>query len=143
MTLAILFESVGAGEWLVLLAVVLIVVGPKRLPATARKFGQHYSKFRRAAESFKRQLLEMDSELTNAVRDVQNEVDAATKEVSEDLSGLNGAPDPEEYGGYADYGDYGEYDPAASAQQEQETKSGLKITVSPLPTADDAKKAGA
>ena len=38
MTLAIVFDSVGAGEWLVLLAVLLIVMGPKRLPSTARRF---------------------------------------------------------------------------------------------------------
>jgi len=60
MLFAFLFDSVGFGEWLVLLAVVLVVVGPKNLPSTARKIGQYYSKLRRAAESFKRQILEMD-----------------------------------------------------------------------------------
>ena len=50
MLLAIIFESVGFGEWFILLAVVLIVVGPKNLPSTARKIGQYYAKFRRAAE---------------------------------------------------------------------------------------------
>ena len=81
MTLAFLFDSVGFGEWLVLLAVILIVVGPKRLPATARKFGQYYAKFRRAAESFKRQLLDMDSEFGQAV----NEVDKAVSEVQKSI----------------------------------------------------------
>ena len=71
MILAFLFNDVGAGEWLVLLAVILVVVGPKRLPEVARKFGQYYSKFRRAAENFKRQLLDMDSEFSQAVRDVE------------------------------------------------------------------------
>ena len=66
MLLAILFESVGVGEWFVLLAVVLIVVGPKNLPSTARKIGQFYAKFRRAAEGFKRQLLDMDAEISRA-----------------------------------------------------------------------------
>ena len=60
MALAIIFDSVGAGEWLVLLAVLLVVIGPKNLPSTARKIGAYYSKFRRAAESFKRQLMDMD-----------------------------------------------------------------------------------
>lgn len=81
MTLAFLFDSVGFGEWLVLLAVILIVVGPKRLPATARKFGQYYAKFRRAAESFKRQLLDMDSEFGQAVK----EVDKAVSEVQKSI----------------------------------------------------------
>ena len=68
MTLAILFDSVGAGEWLVLLAVLLVVIGPKNLPSTARKIGAYYSKFRRAAESFKRQLMDMDLEMEREFR---------------------------------------------------------------------------
>ena len=79
MTLAIVFDSVGAGEWLVLLAVLLVVMGPKRLPSTARKFGAYYSKFRRAAESFKRQLMDMDLEMERELRKVQEEVEAAAK----------------------------------------------------------------
>ena len=77
MALAIIFESVGVGEWFVLLAVVLIVVGPRRLPSTARTLGRYYSKFRRAADSFKRQLLEMDTEFDRAVADARREADKA------------------------------------------------------------------
>lgn len=80
MTFAIIFSDVGVGEWFVLLAVVLIVVGPKRLPETARKFGQYYSKFRRAAENFKRQLLDMDTEFTRTVKETVNEVKSAVDE---------------------------------------------------------------
>ena len=71
MAFAFIFDSVGFGEWFVLLAVVLIVVGPKRLPATARKLGQYYSKFRRAAENFKRQLLDMDTEFDRFTREAE------------------------------------------------------------------------
>jgi len=63
MLLAFVFDSVGAGEWLVLLAVLLVVIGPKNLPSTLRKMGNYYAKFRRAADSFKRQLMDMDREL--------------------------------------------------------------------------------
>ena len=73
MTLAILFDSVGAGEWLVLLAVLLVVMGPKRLPSTARKIGSYYSKFRRAADSFKRQLMDMDLEMERELRKAEEE----------------------------------------------------------------------
>ena len=76
MTLAILFDSVGAGEWLVLLAVLLVVMGPKRLPSTARKVGAYYSKFRRAAESFKRQLMDMDLEMEREFRKAEEEAKA-------------------------------------------------------------------
>ena len=57
------FDSVGGGEWLVLLAVVLIVVGPRNLPAAARKMGQILSQLRRAADEFKRQIMTMDQEM--------------------------------------------------------------------------------
>ena len=73
MTLAIIFDSVGAGEWLVLLAVLLVVIGPKNLPSTARKIGAYYSKFRRAAESFKRQLMDMDLEMERELRKAEEE----------------------------------------------------------------------
>ena len=150
MTLAIIFESVGAGEWLVLLAVLLVVVGPSRLPSTARKFGQYYAKFRRAAEGFKRQLLEMDTEINNAVREAEQQVEDAAKEVDPDLA----PPDPSEYGGYEDYADYGGYDPAgepeksaepekpAEPEPEKKPSNGIKITVSPAPGANGVSKAG-
>jgi Tat protein translocase TatB subunit len=77
MTLAFLFDSVGFGEWFVLLAVVLIVVGPKRLPSAARTLGQYYSKFRRAADNFKRQLMDMDTEFTQAAESIQKTADHA------------------------------------------------------------------
>lgn len=79
MAFAIIFDSVGAGEWLVLLAVLLIVMGPKRLPSTARKIGAYYSKFRRAAESFKRQIMEMDYEMEREIAKVEKETEEAMK----------------------------------------------------------------
>lgn len=86
MTLAIIFESVGAGEWLVLLAVVLIVVGPKNIPATARNIGKWSNKFRRAAESFKRQIMEMDAELTRVVQDAENQATKTINEIKNEYS---------------------------------------------------------
>jgi len=74
---AIIFDSVGAGEWLVLLAVLLVVMGPQRLPSTARKIGTYYSKFRRAAESFKRQLMDMDLEMERELQKAEREAQAA------------------------------------------------------------------
>ena len=79
MALAIIFDSVGAGEWLVLLAVLLVVMGPKRLPSTARKIGSYYAKFRRAAESFKRQLMDMDYEIEREFRKAEEEVTLEAK----------------------------------------------------------------
>lgn len=61
-SVAFLTGSVGTGEWIVLFVVILIVVGPKRLPEIARKIGRTMEMFRRAADEFKDQLLSMDQE---------------------------------------------------------------------------------
>lgn len=74
MSFAFIFESVGGTEWLVLLGVVLIVVGPKNLPAAARKMGQIMSTLRRAADEFKRQLMTMDQEIRSTVESVAKDI---------------------------------------------------------------------
>ena len=72
------FDSVGGGEWLVLLAVILVVVGPKNLPSAARKVGQILAQLRRAADEFKRQIMTMDQEMEKAVNEVKKDyVDVA------------------------------------------------------------------
>ena len=73
MTLAFIFDGAGFGEWLVLLAVLLVVVGPKNLPSVARKIGQHYAKLRRMADGFRRQIMEMDREIDKAVSDAERD----------------------------------------------------------------------
>lgn len=60
MTLALIFDSVSGGEWLVLLAVVLVVVGPRNLPAAVRAVGRVLGGLRRVADEFKRQLMSID-----------------------------------------------------------------------------------
>ena len=72
MILALLLDSAGFGEWFILLAVVLIVVGPKKLPASARKLGNYYAKFRRAAEAFKRQLMDLETEVNRVADEAEN-----------------------------------------------------------------------
>ena len=105
MILAFVFDSVGAGEWFVLLAVLLVVMGPKRLPSAARTIGNYYSRFRRAADSFKRQLMDMDYEMEREVERARREAEAATSIT--DINIPDEAPAPEsgmpEY--YASAGD--------------------------------------
>lgn len=71
---AFVFDNVSFGEWTVLLVVFLIVMGPRKIPQTARTLGNYYSKLRRAAESFKRQLMDMETELNKAVEEIESEV---------------------------------------------------------------------
>lgn len=70
--LSFIFDTVGFGEWFMLLAVVLIVVGPKKLPSAARTLGSYYARFRRAAENFKRQIMDMETEISKEAQDVEN-----------------------------------------------------------------------
>ncbi len=123
MTFAFIFESIGGTEWLVLLGVVLIVVGPKNLPAAARKLGQIMSTLRRAADEFKRQVMTMDQEVSKAVNEATSdatsssdgsssgEADASSgTENGEDLYGENNP-----YPGYEEYYDETQYEDGADA----------------------------
>lgn len=60
MLFALVFDSVSGGEWIVLLAVVLIVSGPKNLPSMARRIGKAVSAWRRTADSFWRAIMSLD-----------------------------------------------------------------------------------
>ena len=99
MTFAFFFESVGGGEWLVLLAVVLIVVGPKNLPGAARKIGEIMSQLRRAADEFKRQLMSMDQDVRSAVADVKQDYMSIGQEVQDTVAddGTSNPPDDSSY----------------------------------------------
>ena len=97
MAFAVIFNDVGVGEWFVLLAVVLVVMGPKRLPEAARTFGRYYSKIRRAADNFKRQLMEMDVEFDRAVADAEREATEAFT-VEDDLPADDIGPAPADSG---------------------------------------------
>ena len=100
------FESVGGGEWLVLLAVVLIVVGPKNLPAAARKMGQVLSQLRRAADELKRQIMTMDQEMEKAVNDVKKDYIDVAEDVDKTMS--DAVSDGEGDGSDPDLGDGGD-----------------------------------
>jgi Tat protein translocase TatB subunit len=132
MVLAILFDSAGFGEWFVLLAVVLIVVGPKRLPETARKIGNIYSKFRRAAENFKRELLDMDRSVTNFIDETEKTAEDAFKVEGDESEKTPGESDGDEpdgenegdaYGGPDGY-PYGGGESDASHESGASTESG-------------------
>lgn len=50
-------SGVGAGEVVILFAVVLVLFGPRRLPDAARQMGRIVSVLRRAADSFRNEVL--------------------------------------------------------------------------------------
>ncbi|MEI7899188.1 MAG: twin-arginine translocase TatA/TatE family subunit [bacterium] len=91
-SVAFLTGSVGSGEWIVLFVVILIVVGPKRMPDVARKIGRMMEMFRRAADEFKDQLMTMDQESSASVTastfsaPVSTDVDGVPSSGSSDAS---------------------------------------------------------
>ena len=95
MAFAFILESVGGTEWLVLLGVILIVVGPKNQPSAARKLGNIMSTLRRAADEFKRQLLSMDEEIRKQVDDaVSDDTTSSSSTVDETSSSSVEETDP-------------------------------------------------
>ena len=62
MPLALLLDSVGPGEWLLLLLVALIVYGPRRLPGLARSLGRWIARMNQAAEQLREQVSTADLE---------------------------------------------------------------------------------
>lgn len=142
--LAIIFESVGVGEWFVLLAVLLIVVGPKNLPSTARKFGQYYAKFRRAADGFRRQLLEMDTEIERTMNAAEREAsesfgiagdEASAVPEDENFGEPMDRPEEEFDGEPVDEPTQASAEPPFEKPTEKPTRdlSAVKISVSPAP----------
>lgn len=71
---AFIFDNVSFGEWTLLIVVFLIVMGPRKIPQTARTLGNYYSKLRRAAEAFKRQLMDLETEFNKAATEAESEV---------------------------------------------------------------------
>ena len=58
--------GIGMPELILILAVALIVLGPKRLPEIARALGKGISEFRRTTEDLKEELRQVEDELEDA-----------------------------------------------------------------------------
>jgi Sec-independent protein translocase protein TatA len=125
---AFIFDSVSFSEWTVLLVVFLIIMGPRKIPQTARTLGNYYSKLRRAAESFKRQLMDMETEFSKAAAEVESEA----KDV-EDAFSIDGdeseaiPPSDAYYTGGTDLGQDG------SVQDVAESSSGIPSIAASAP----------
>ena len=58
--------NVGAGELLVILLIALIVLGPDKLPETARKIGNVMGELRRMSSGFQNEMRSAMDEVTRA-----------------------------------------------------------------------------
>ena len=64
-----MFGKIGAGEIILILAIVLIVFGPTKLPALAKSIGQAFSEFRKSAKGIAK---EFDEDLSEEAKNEEN-----------------------------------------------------------------------
>ena len=69
MPLALVFDSVGPGEWLLIFGVILIVYGPRRLPEIARTLGRWVAKLQQSADLLRGQLNDLEKEVSEQPAD--------------------------------------------------------------------------
>ena len=82
--------GIGMPELLLILAIALIVIGPKKLPDLAKSLGRAFAEFKRATSELK-DSLEIDSELKDIKRtfhdmsdEIKNAIDVDVNIKSED-----------------------------------------------------------
>jgi TatA/E family protein of Tat protein translocase len=61
--------GIGMPELILILAVALIVLGPKKLPEIARSLGRGLAEFRRATEEMKREVSAVEGDLEDSQRE--------------------------------------------------------------------------
>ena len=67
-----MFENIGGGELLVILFVVFIFFGPKKLPELGKNIGKGIKEFRNAMNSVQR-------DIENSTKDITNDIKNSTK----------------------------------------------------------------
>jgi len=60
--------GIGMPELILILALALIVLGPRRLPEIARALGKGLAEFRRATDELKEELREVEQEIESSPR---------------------------------------------------------------------------
>jgi sec-independent protein translocase protein TatB len=70
--------GIGMPEMLLILAIALIVIGPKKLPDLAKSLGRAFAEFRRATSELKETF-----EIHDELKDVKSTFDHVGKEVKE------------------------------------------------------------
>ena len=73
--------GIGMPELIVILAIALIVIGPKKLPDLAKSLGRAMREFKKATSEFK-ETLQIDEDLT----DVKKAFDGLNKDIKDSIS---------------------------------------------------------
>jgi Tat protein translocase TatB subunit len=75
--------GIGMPELLLILALALIVLGPKKLPELARALGKGMAEFRRATDELKDELRQMEHEIEETSVDATSKDDSVAQKPSE------------------------------------------------------------
>lgn len=81
------FGSIGGGEVLLILALALLVFGPRRIPEIGKTIGKTLAEFRKATGEFKSSLereiqVEKIEDVTQDVQEARRELTSVAREVS-------------------------------------------------------------
>lgn len=80
--------GIGMPEMILILAIALIVIGPKKLPDLAKSLGRAMREFKRATSEFK-ESIEIDDELKE-LKDVKKSFDDLSDEIRENVDVAKG-----------------------------------------------------
>jgi TatA/E family protein of Tat protein translocase len=75
--------GIGMPEMILILAIALIVIGPKKLPDLAKSLGRAMREFKRATNEFK-ESIEIDDEIKE-LKDVKKSFDDLSDEIRENM----------------------------------------------------------
>ena len=81
-----LMFGIGMPELLLILALALIVLGPKKLPELARALGKGMAEFRRATDDLKDELRQMEHEIEETSTGGTNKDDPSLEKPSDTAS---------------------------------------------------------
>lgn len=87
-----MFENIGSAELLVVLIIVLIFFGPKRIPELARSFGKGVRKFNDAKEGFEREVRTVMKEPVDSINQARTNLERQLKETGDPIREMLNEP---------------------------------------------------
>lgn len=83
-----MFENIGSAELLVVLIIVLIFFGPKRIPELARSFGKGVRKFNEAKLGFESQVRTAMQEPLDSINETKRNLEQRLKETGDPIKDM-------------------------------------------------------
>ena len=120
--------GIGLPELLVIMAIALIVIGPKKLPDLARALGKGMAEFRKATQEIKdsldidEDLQEMKKDLTDSISGIKSPMNTGAWESGAgDMASTGDLGTPPEYDETSSQEDSGVETPAETSHEEAKT----------------------